>query len=314
MAQYSPLAATASSSLPSAFATQAMAPSMALEQISLDILCPPVLHIVKFAFGLAVDAQLLTLAIDDLHDLLRSLFGVRADVERRAKKLLRVLVEKACHVLRAARVEGMSENDIHPRSDEVTANGNGLLAHPLGSDAYCRHLREVIAQSAFEHDLGGRLQQARIVHTASHVQDGRDADRLADLSEPRSSGRQRRLRRQHAGLRGGDGGAAGLEHETIPLDEFPRQGIDIGVGLRPRVTAADNAHNALDPALDDGVVQRAEGGAESPAEHVFDRSDAEARYQRLRGLGNSDFARVAVLEIGNGAAEERLGTVHRVGF
>src|ERR1035441_6757356 len=157
MAQDSPLAATASSSLPSAFATQAMAPSMALEQISLDILCPPVLHIVKFAFGLAVDAQLFALAIDDLHDLLRSLFGVGADMERRAKQLPGVLVEKARDVLRAARVEGMPENDIHARGDEVTANGNRLFAHPLGSDADRWHLREVIAQSAFEHDLGGCL-------------------------------------------------------------------------------------------------------------------------------------------------------------
>src|ERR1039457_3108766 len=109
MAQYSPLAATASSSLPSAFATQAMAPSMALEQITLDILCPPVLHIVEFAFSLPVDAQLFSLAIDDLHDLVGGLFRVRADMERSATEFLRVVVEVAGDVLRAACVEGVSE-------------------------------------------------------------------------------------------------------------------------------------------------------------------------------------------------------------
>src|ERR1039457_7106150 len=155
MAQDSPLAATASSSLPSAFATQATAPSMALEQISLDILCPPVLHIVEFAFGLAVDAQLLTLAVDDLHDLLGTFFGVWADVERSSKEFLGILVQIPRDILRASYVEGVPENDIHARGDEVTANGNRLLAHPLGGDADRRHLREVIAQSAFEHNLGG---------------------------------------------------------------------------------------------------------------------------------------------------------------
>ena len=66
-----------------------MAPSMALEQITLDIQRPPVLHIVEFAFGLAVDAQLLALAVDDLHDLVGGLVRVGADMERRAKELLR---------------------------------------------------------------------------------------------------------------------------------------------------------------------------------------------------------------------------------
>src|ERR1035438_4034758 len=140
MAQDSPLAATASSSLPSAFATQAMAPSMALEQITLDILCPPVLHIVEFAFCLAVDAQLLTLAIDDLHDLVGGLFSLGADVERGAKELLRVVVQIACDVVRAARVEGMPQNHIHARGNKVTANGNRLFAHPLRGDADRRHL------------------------------------------------------------------------------------------------------------------------------------------------------------------------------
>src|ERR1039457_2717587 len=70
-----------------------------------------------------------TLAIDDLHALVRSLFGVGADMERRAKKLLRVVVEKACDVLRAAGVERMPKNHVHARSDKVTANRDCLLAH-----------------------------------------------------------------------------------------------------------------------------------------------------------------------------------------
>src|ERR1035438_9912880 len=77
----------------------------------------------EFAFCLAVDAQLLTLAIDDLHDLVGGLFSLGADVERGAKELLRVVVQIACDVVRAARVEGMPQNHIHARGNKVTANG-----------------------------------------------------------------------------------------------------------------------------------------------------------------------------------------------
>ena len=211
---------------------------------------------------------------------------------------------------------GMPEDHVHARGDEVAADGNRLLAHPLGGDADRRHVGQVVAQPAFEHDLGGRLQQARVVHAASHVQHGRDADR--PRRPPGSPGPASSSAASGVSMPAlAEAMAAQPVLSTMHSRWMSSRGqrIDVGVGLRPADCCSRRCPTMplMRPWMMASLSGRKEARKVPPSMYLM-AATLKPATSGLRGLGDGDLARIAVLEVGDGPAEQRLGAVQRVGL
>ena len=177
---------------------------------------------------------------------------------------------------------------------EVGADGDGLLAHPLGAEADGRQVVDVLAEAALGGHLREHREDARVVDAGAQVQHRRDADGLHDLAQA-GAGVIEDLGAQVAGLGAGGGGAAGDHDHDVVGDEALDHLDDALVLGDAHVVAAHDAGQAAHAAGDDGVVERAERAAVEAALHVVEVLVAEAGDQRLVVVGDVDGAAVGVV-------------------
>ena len=164
--------------------------------------------------------------------------------------------------------------------------------------------RQIFAQAAFGQNVGGSHQDAAVVHARSHVQHRRNADRFADFAQRRARLGQRGFRGQQTRLGAGDGGATGLEHQHIALDQLLGQGDVTVIGNHLGIAATHDADHAADAAIDDGIIQRAEGRAEAATQHVEDGLVGEAGHQFHRLIGDVHPALITIRVVVDGFADQ----------
>ena len=183
-----------------------------------------------------------------------------------------------------------AEDDVGAGGGEVGADGDGLLAHPLGAEADGRQVVDVLAEAALGGDLREHGEDARVVDAGAEVQHRRDADGLHDLAQA-GAGVVEDLGAQVAGLGAGVGGAAGHHDHDVVGDEALDHLDDALVLGDAHVVAADDAGEAAHAAGDDGVVERPERAAVEAALHVVEVLVAEAGDERLVVVGDVDRGR-----------------------
>ena len=177
---------------------------------------------------------------------------------------------------------------------EVGADGDGLLAHPLGAEADGREVVDVLAEAALRGDLREHGEDARVVDAGPEVEHRRDADGLHDLAQA-GAGVVEDLGAQVAGLGAGGGRAAGHHDHDVVGDEALDHLDDALVLGDAHVVAADDAGEAAHAAGDDGVVERPERAAVEAALHVVEVLVAEAGDERLVEVGDVDGTAVGVV-------------------
>ena len=145
------------------------------------------------------------------------------------------------HVLAAFHVERMAEHDIQSAGHKVMTDGDGLLAHPLRRGAGHRQVAEVFAQAAFGRTLVAAIRMRLLSTHEPMCRTGGMPTASQTSRKLRAGLGQRGFRGQQACLGAGDGGAAGLQHQHIALDQLLGQGDMAVIGNHLGIAAADDA-------------------------------------------------------------------------
>ena len=238
------------------------------------------------------------LGVDELERAREHGVPVRDELEVAADHLFPALGHEPRRLAGGLDRAAHAEDDVGAGGGEVGADGDGLLAHPLGAEADGRQVVDVLAQAALGGDLREHREDARVVDAGAEVQHRRDADGLADLAQA-GAGVVEDLGAQVAGLGAGGGGAAGDHDHDVVGDEALDHLDDALVLGDAHVVAADDAGEAADAAGDDGVVERPERAAVEAALHVVEVLVAEAGDERLVVVGDVDRAAVGVVVDGH---------------
>ena len=157
------------------------------------------------------------------------------------------------------------------RGHEVAPDGCRLLGIPFGGRTGHREVADIASEGVCQ----GREQHqdAHIVHTASHMKDGRNAERAADLLQARA-GFFEGFEGLETGAGEGHRDAPGVHHQDVVGNELRGQVHVAEILFDARIIAAHHPGRPPDLARLDGVDQ-GPGGPAKGRHHRFDTHAAD---------------------------------------